>query len=240
MVADEGRRPLATPLPVIDSPPTLRHPRRTLIGRGDPMHSNPTTAHTMTTQPDPHHRHTSVAHGACGPGPTDPAPDECSPNVAPTEDTGWCCPVCWVPVEHLRRPGRARVYCTNSCKQRAYRWRRRHRHEFIRTMPPERAHTYDTTHALRPSEDFTARQRRCLPDGRPHRLTACGTFAAAARDSTHRVAHTKFYVPASHRDPQIISDGTCRSCATLLGVPIEPLATIVDRITPRRHRSASP
>lgn len=207
----------------------------------------------MTTLPEPHPPVPSAGfprYAASNAAPDEHRPPHAaaaatatataSTTATATEDTGWCCPVCAVPVPHPLRPGRARVYCTNSCKQRAYRWRRRHRHEFSCTIPPERAHTYDSTHALRPSEDFTARHRRHLPDGRPRRLTACGTFAAAALDSTHRVSHTKFYVPASHRDPQVISDGVCRSCATLLGVPIEPLALIVHRVVARMFGPRSP
>ena len=146
------------------------------------------------------------------------------------EPTIWRCPVCTITVPHPRRPGRARVYCTNSCKQRAYRWRRRHRHEISSPMPPERAHTYDRTHAVRSDDDFTSQQRTRCRFGQPRRLTACGTFAAAANEATRQMAHTKFYASAADHDAHLAGDTTCRSCVALLGVPVEPLAAILERL----------
>src|SRR5690606_14066107 len=54
------------------------------------------------------------------------------------------CPMCGTTVQQIHRPGRARIYCTNSCRQRAYRWRRAHgvRHCVERNGPVERMLTY--------------------------------------------------------------------------------------------------
>src|SRR5687768_11507099 len=42
----------------------------------------------------------------------------------------WYCPVCDAPAHRTHQAGRPRVYCTNACRQRAYRWRRdNHRSE---------------------------------------------------------------------------------------------------------------
>ena len=38
----------------------------------------------------------------------------------------WFCPVCDGPAHRTRRPGRPKLYCSNACRQRAYRWRRDH------------------------------------------------------------------------------------------------------------------
>ena len=97
-------------------------------------------------------------------------------------------------------------------------------------MPPERAHTYDRTHAVRSDDDFTSQQRTRCRFGQPRRLTACGTFAAAANEATRQMAHTKFYASAADHDAHLAGDTTCRSCVALLGVPVEPLAAILERL----------
>src|SRR5262249_35490599 len=34
----------------------------------------------------------------------------------------WWCPVCDAPAHRTLRPGRPKLYCSNACRQRAYRW----------------------------------------------------------------------------------------------------------------------
>ena len=38
----------------------------------------------------------------------------------------WWCPVCDRAAHRIHRPGRPRIYCSNACRQRAYRYRRAH------------------------------------------------------------------------------------------------------------------
>src|SRR5688572_25139960 len=38
----------------------------------------------------------------------------------------WNCPVCGTHTPRTYRPGRPPVYCTNACRQKAYRYRRDH------------------------------------------------------------------------------------------------------------------
>lgn len=157
-----------------------------------------------------------------------------------SDPTVWACPVCTTAVPHPHRPGRARVYCTNSCKQRAYRWRRRHRNELVPPRPPERAWTRERVHALRAENDLvTPLRRTTLRPASTRRVTACGTFARAAFDTPDRFAHTKFFASAAPDDPQTVAPGTCRTCVALLDVPIEPMSVILERLgVPTMRRAA--
>ena len=160
-------------------------------------------------------------------------------HVVPTT-SGWHCPVCSTAVPHPHRPGRARVYCTNSCKQRAYRWRRRRRHLLAVEPPPERARSRDCVHALRSDDDIVTKPHRLNPlSADPRRVTACGTFAHAARDHATRFGHTKFFAIADDADPQRATPGRCRSCIELLDVPIESISTIFQRLGIETSRRAA-
>lgn len=111
--------------------------------------------------------------------------------------------MCGVAVHHEFRPGRPRVYCTNACKQRAYRWRRDHGVRLLATpwMPAERSHG-PRYHAQRPAADFVARPH----DVRGRHVTLCGAFGHPARRMPR--GHTEF-VPGG--------SGACASCTRLLG-----------------------
>ena len=133
----------------------------------------------------------------------------------------WACPVCGHGVHRRHRPGRPRVYCTNACRQRAYRWRRAHRDALHVSPPAQRAMTRDSTHALRSDRDFVALCR----DSVGRRITACGVFARAANDEAHRFAHTNFHATV----------GTCRSCRMVLGLPTRELTDVVQQILEEDH-----
>lgn len=135
----------------------------------------------------------------------------------------WRCPVCSVSVARPLRPGRRRVYCSNSCKQRAYRWRCEHRAELTTPRPPIRAQTYDKTHAMRSDNDFVG--HRTEPSGR--RVTVCGTFAHSSADRRGKVRHTRFYAVDEGGVP---SGSTCRRCVDLLDVPLQPIEEVMAEI----------
>lgn len=120
------------------------------------------------------------------------------------------CPTCGAVVIQRYRPGRARIYCSNACRQRAYRWRRRNgiRTCVERTGPAERGHAFGRNHALRDPRDVSAAS---LIDHRNRRLTACGTFVRPARPG--RFTHFDF-LP---RQPW-----SCASCSELIGAPDVP------------------
>jgi hypothetical protein len=99
----------------------------------------------------------------------------------------WACPVCGSVVIHEYRPGRKRVYCSNSCKMRAYRWRCR---EGIRLRatpwtPAERSEDHKT-HAVRPAADFVGG----CGDARGREVAVCGAFAR--RVNHERRTHHEF------------------------------------------------
>jgi hypothetical protein len=111
--------------------------------------------------------------------------------------------VCGTVVMHEYRPGRKRVYCSNACKMRAYRWRCR---EGIRLRatpwtPAERSE-YRKTHAVRPTADFVGGRGDAL--GRE--VAVCGAFAR--RVDHERRSHYEF-TPGKPR--------ACRSCTQLIG-----------------------
>ncbi len=113
------------------------------------------------------------------------------------------CPVCDTIVLHVYRAGRGKIYCTNACRQRAYRWRRAHgvrvRVQF--TGPAERSVGY-RRHALRDARDPVARIR----DRRRREVTVCGVFASPIRDL--RGSHDRFV-------PEL--PWSCDSCTALIG-----------------------
>lgn len=122
----------------------------------------------------------------------------------------WTCPVCDARIVHAVRPGRRRVYCTNACRQRAYRWRRQNQVFTTHTnaRPTERAlGRSGVRHALRTDRDFVAgrsygRQRE--------EVTVCGVLARPSRSP--RVAHYRF-------TPGL---WTCESCETLTFAELPP------------------
>ncbi len=118
------------------------------------------------------------------------------------------CPVCDTPTPHQYRAGRQKVYCTNACRQRAYRWRRAHGVRLFATAssPVERAHNRWLHHALRdPRDPVAAMQTR-----RGREVTVCGTYARPAR--SQRARHTRF-LPNS--------PGSCQSCIRNIGIDLD-------------------
>jgi hypothetical protein len=137
----------------------------------------------------------------------------------------WECPVCAAPCHRRYQAGRPRVYCTNACRQRAYRWRcanrtnRPNRTNHATSHPhaaPERARTRDRTHALRPHSDFVAGRR----DSTGRQITACGAFSRPDRDRSNTFWHTEFMTG---------SPWACTSCARLLRVPDIPIDEVIER-----------
>ena len=114
----------------------------------------------------------------------------------------WWCPVCGAAAHRTLRPGRPKVYCSNACRQRAYRWRRRHAIRLFASpeRPAERALTHEKRHALRDRRDVLSR----LADNRRRELTVCGAFARPAR--LGRWTHHRFL--PDH-------PWSCRSCIRL-------------------------
>jgi hypothetical protein len=135
----------------------------------------------------------------------------------------WLCPVCNVPVHRLPRAGRQRVYCTNACRQRAYRLRRASRRSLptpvgpraAETTLPERAASRDCVHAIRGFRDVLTGRRDSTGRG----ITACGTFARMSIDAPGRFGHTEFRpaLPGTNGT-------TCRRCELLTGAEPVPLS----------------
>ena len=114
------------------------------------------------------------------------------------------CPVCGAEVARcIHTPGRARVYCTNACRQRAYRWRKANGVRLCvdRTGPTERM-VNQKSHALRDQRDPVGAVR----DGRARAVAVCGAYARTV--NPERVSHTNF-VP-DH-------PFSCERCADLVG-----------------------
>ncbi len=124
----------------------------------------------------------------------------------------WSCPVCATPVPRWRRAGRHRVYCTNACRQRAYRQRcvtRAARPMPLRRDPrPLRATTRDRVHAVREYRDVLSGRR----DSQTRGVTACGAFARIAADTPERFGHVRFLATRNPRNTT-----TCRRCQQLSG-----------------------
>jgi hypothetical protein len=88
----------------------------------------------------------------------------------------WWCPVCDGPAHRTLRPGRPKIYCSNACRQRAYRWRKRADARTI-ARPGHRAAgafvAFGQRHALRNPRDFVGHRR----DRRGRQPTVCGVLA---------------------------------------------------------------
>ena len=131
----------------------------------------------------------------------------------------WACPVCGTSCNRTYHSGRARVYCTNACRQRAYRWRRRGivpSGGDATAAAPVRARTREGLHALRSDGDLVAGRR----DSTGRQVTACGAFARSARDRPSFAWHTDFIAGGP---------SSCRTCAAVLHVEPTPVATMLER-----------
>lgn len=116
----------------------------------------------------------------------------------------WSCPVCRTPTPHEFRAGRKRVYCTNACRQKAYRWRRDHGVRLLATpWTPARRSDGHRLHAARPPADPAAAPR----DQYGRQVAVCGAFARPAPAPLHG-GHDEF-VPGARQ--------SCRSCTQLIG-----------------------
>lgn len=95
----------------------------------------------------------------------------------------WFCPVCSAYTPRVRRPGRPAVYCSNACRQKAYRYRCRHGVRLLRGdgQATERGRGARVVHLLRPESDPLASTRR--PDRAL--VSLCGAFVRPARDHAH-------------------------------------------------------
>lgn len=145
-----------------------------------------------------------------------------SPSAAPHSAlvAVWSCPVCEVPVPRRHRPGRHRVYCTNACRQRAYRQRcvsrRAQPMSAHRDPRPTRAATRDRVHAVRECRDVLSGRRDSIGRG----VTACGAFARLSIDTPERFGHVRFLPARHHRNAT-----TCRRCEALTGPADESVLT---------------
>jgi hypothetical protein len=130
----------------------------------------------------------------------------------------WWCPVCGAAAHRVYRPGRPNIYCSNACRQRAYRYRKANRLRTTATpqAPCESAFTFGASpgrrHALRHRHDFMAN----LSDGRRRRVTVCGALARPTR-----------YASMRHFDFLIDSANSCRSCIALVLPLGQPAPQIV-------------
>ena len=122
----------------------------------------------------------------------------------------WYCPVCDRATHRIYRPGRPRIYCSNACRQRAYRYRKTHGLRTTATpqAPCESAFVLGGAigrrHALRHRTDLMAN----LSDCRRRRVTVCGALARPTR-----------YANGRHFDFLLDSDSSCRSCIALVLPP---------------------
>jgi predicted nucleic acid-binding Zn ribbon protein len=118
----------------------------------------------------------------------------------------WHCPVCGTHTPRTTRPGRPRVYCTNSCRQRAYRFRRARNIRLRRGdgQPTERGRGADVRHILRPPSDPLHDRRT----SRRQKVSLCGAFVQPAHD--HPDLRTAFVVD----EPD-----ACYRCLLLTGTP---------------------
>ena len=141
----------------------------------------------------------------------------------------WWCPICNAPAHRLYRPGRPRIYCSNSCRQRAYRYRKANgmRTRATASAPCESAFVlgaFGRRHALRHRSDLLAN----LSDGRRRRVTVCGALARPTR-----------FAGLRHFDFLLDGASSCRSCVTLVLPPGQPPPPIYEPDWPsmmdRRH-----
>lgn len=130
----------------------------------------------------------------------------------------WTCPVCSASVPRLHRSGRHRVYCTNACRQRAYRLRctsrQQHPMSAHRDPRPTRATTRDRVHAIREYPDVSSGRRDSIGRG----VTACGAFGRMSIDTPSRFGHLRFASIEGIPNPS-----RCRRCEQLSG--ISPMTT---------------
>lgn len=146
----------------------------------------------------------------------------------------WNCPVCHSPVPRFRRPGRHAVYCTNACKQKAYRHRcidrNRQMIEIARNPRPRRAHTRDGIHAARETIDVSTGRRDSTGRG----VTMCGAFAAMSLDTPGRFGHTRFLATSGPSDER-----TCQRCVQLSHSPVRDPEDVRRAILDRRRLAGS-
>ncbi len=129
----------------------------------------------------------------------------------------WTCPVCNASIPRLRRAGRHRVYCTNACRQRAYRLRCKSRqlHPMSAHCDPRpaRATTRDRVHAIREFSDVSSGRRDSIGRG----ITACGAFGRMSIDTPSRFGHLRFTSIEGLPNPN-----RCRRCEQLTGISPSP------------------
>lgn len=115
----------------------------------------------------------------------------------------WRCPVCAADIVHDVRAGRKRVYCTNACRQRAYRWRRDHGVRILATpwLPATRSES-GRAHAVRPATDYVGVRH----DQHGRNVSVCGAFA---RTTKPRPGWHNEFLPGTRR--------ACASCTRLIG-----------------------
>ena len=123
----------------------------------------------------------------------------------------WWCPVCNAAAHRIYRAGRPRIYCSNACRQRAYRWRRDNNARLAATAehPAERASVGLKGHALRSKRDFMS---SCCDSGK-REVTVCGVLARPARHG--RWTHTNFILDNT--------SWSCASCVRLVSIPNETI-----------------
>ena len=135
-----------------------------------------------------------------------------------TSSAEWACPVCGTSCNRTYHSGRARVYCTNACRQRAYRWRRPSVRSGLR---PHNRRTGPRQDPRRPARPPLRRR----PGGRPARLHGppghrVRAFARSTRDRPSFAWHTDFIAGGP---------SSCRTCAAVLHVEPTPVATMLER-----------
>lgn len=140
----------------------------------------------------------------------------------------WNCPVCERSVPRWRRPGRHAVYCSNSCKQKAYRHRcidrNRRMLQLARNPRPRRAQTRDGVHAIRETTDRSTGRRDSIGRG----VTMCGAFASMSIDTPRRHSHQRFLATAGPS-----SGRTCQRCVELSSSPVRDIGDVISAITNR-------
>jgi hypothetical protein len=92
----------------------------------------------------------------------------------------WSCPVCGTYTPKTARPGRPNVYCTNACRQKAYRFRRKHGIRLLHGdgQPTERAAGDRVAHLLRPRRDPVSWRRASNREA----VSLCGAFVRPGKD----------------------------------------------------------
>lgn len=135
----------------------------------------------------------------------------------------WPCPCCDRTIEMVHRPGRPRIYCSQACRQHAYRWRRTQRAHTVSSpsWPVESASVRGgkRSHALRTERDPLSRRR----DRRAREVTVCGALAHPHQRGRVRGERVPFLGPG----PDV-----CRTCTAL--VRARPLGLVPPGATPPR------